>query len=124
MARRPAFPTPCAHPGCTALTRDRHCPEHKPEANKAEWQHRKGKLNRKVYNSRRWRDRVQPAYLAAHPFCVRCECAGRITVSELVHHIVPIEPPHNGDPWSESNFEALCWSCHGEAESEANRKTA
>ncbi len=51
------------------------------------------------------------ARLRRHPLCVRCKAQGRFTAATVVDHIIP----HRGDPhlmWDESNWQALCKSCH------------
>ena len=61
--------------------------------------------NGRIYNLKRWK-LLRLDYLASHPFCEMCG----IGLSSEVDHIKPIN--EGGDPWDESNFQALCHSCH------------
>lgn len=60
--------------------------------------------NRRVYNSKRWQ-LLRRHKLFNTPLCERC---GHIATD--VHHRHAIQA--GGDPWSMSNLEALCHSCH------------
>lgn len=58
----------------------------------------------------RWA-RARAGFLARHPLCVACECAGRVTAATVVDHIVP----HRGDHarfWDRANWQPLCRRCH------------
>ena len=61
--------------------------------------------NGRIYNLKRWKI-LRLEYLASHPFCEMCG----IGISSEVDHIRPINA--GGEPWDESNFQALCHSCH------------
>lgn len=66
---------------------------------------------RRLYDRGGWR-RAARAYLRAHPFCVVCRAAQRITLATEVDHVIP----HEGDVvrfWDRSNWQALCSTCHG-----------
>ncbi|TXH43827.1 MAG: HNH endonuclease, partial [Desulfurellales bacterium] len=63
----------------------------------------------------RWR-RASVLFLDGHPFCVRCEEAGRAVPATVTDHVIP----HRGDDrlfWDERNWQPLCKLCH-------DRKTA
>ena len=65
----------------------------------------------KLYNNARWR-KASKLHRSRQPLCVECEKQGRIKAASLVDHIVP----HKGDVelfWDESNWQSLCWKCHG-----------
>jgi 5-methylcytosine-specific restriction protein A len=50
--------------------------------------------------------------LIQNPLCVHCMKADRITASTVVDHI----KPHKGNKvlfWDQTNWQALCSSCHG-----------
>jgi 5-methylcytosine-specific restriction endonuclease McrA len=66
---------------------------------------------------RRWR-KYRKAFLAAHPLCVMCQPAGKITPAVHVDHIVPVQGGQ-ADPgfWDPDNHQGLCHRCH-------NKKTA
>src|SRR5262245_16942051 len=60
--------------------------------------------------TRRW-DICAKLFLGRNPLCRMCEAAGKITVAELVDHIIR----HRGDQalmWDESNWQPLCRPCH------------
>ncbi len=95
---------PCKHPGCPELTDDKYCDKHKElhvnqRANTAE----------RGYDNR-WR-KARKIFLKLHPLCVKCHEEGKLTKATVVDHIIP----HRGDKdlfWDESNWQALCKSCH------------
>jgi 5-methylcytosine-specific restriction enzyme A len=61
------------------------------------------------YDSR-W-DIVSRDYKRKHPLCEDCLQNGLTTVTEMVHHIIPL---HNGgELLDESNLRSLCLKCHG-----------
>ncbi len=94
---------PCSHPGCPNLTEGKYCEEHKP------FHPDRPSAESRGYNSK-WR-RVRAAYLRKHPLCVICLRNGRYVQATVVDHIIP----HRNRPelmWDESNFQALCKSCH------------
>ena len=94
---------PCKHPGCPNLTDGLYCAEHQPLHPDRPSAAKRG------YGSK-WQ-RLSKAYLRRHPLCVRCKAQGRFTAATVVDHIIP----HRGDPhlmWDESNWQALCKSCH------------
>jgi 5-methylcytosine-specific restriction enzyme A len=116
---------PCNKIGCTNLTRDRYCDEHKRLAEQRQRSRRndkeydKYKRNqqaRAFYHSREW-ERIRQAALARdHYLCQHCLQHNRITRATIVDHIVPIAVD-----WSRrldiNNLQSLCQACH-------NRKTA
>ena len=63
---------------------------------------------------RKWRE-ARLGYLQKHPLCVHCLARGHVVAATVVDHIVP----HRGDPvlfWSsETNWQALCATCHNTA---------
>jgi 5-methylcytosine-specific restriction protein A len=56
----------------------------------------------------RWQ-RLRAMFLRAHPLCVECARADRITVATDVHHIVAKRAGGSDD---DSNLMALCHACH------------
>ena len=67
----------------------------------------------RLYDRQRWRRRSR-AFLQANPLCVMCTAAGRVTLAQLVDHIVP----HKGDEelfWDEANWQPLCAKDHSAA---------
>lgn len=95
---------PCRHPGCPKLTYGIYCDEH-------EKLHRGDRETSSVrgYDSR-WR-KARSRFLKVHPLCERCRKQEKLVKATVVDHIVP----HHGDKklfWDESNWQALCESCH------------
>jgi len=92
---------------------------HKPQKKIRPWERkaddkphaRRTNPNREVYNTRRWQ-KVRALYLADHPFCECSECKARPVPlpANVVDHIVPIN--QGGDPWDDSNFQAMNSRCH------------
>lgn len=112
MALRPL--RPCAHAGCSALTREVYCKKHKPSdksrrsADAAAWH--------AWYRLDVWRKDLRPAQLVREPFCRECARRGIRTRATDVDHI----QPHRGY-WQlftcSDNLQSLCHACH-------SRKTA
>ena len=81
---------------------------------------RKRTKTRKPYpleNDDRWRD-ISRAWLAAHPWCVRCErrplhVGGPLRkVAIQVDHVIPVRlSPEK--KYEKGNLQSLCRSCHG-----------
>lgn len=63
--------------------------------------------NAKVYGTKRWR-LLRRKKLKATPICERCDHV----LATDVHHRQAIQD--GGDPWSMTNLEALCHSCHSQ----------
>ena len=59
-------------------------------------------------------------WLRAHPLCLHCEQAGRVSVAQEVDHITALE---HGGADSENNLQSLCIPCHL-AKTRAERKRA
>lgn len=94
---------PCCHPGCSSLTEERYCKEHKPLHNVRPSASSLGYGNK-------WRN-TSKQYLRAHPLCVRCSLEGKYTQATVVDHIIP----HRGDKllfWDNTNWQSLCKPCH------------
>ena len=108
-----AAPHPCSHPGCPALVHARFCEAHQRQTWRTQNERRRGtaagRESQSLYWSRPWR-RARLAYLAAHPLCVACTAAGRVTAAEEVDHITPVA--NGGAAWDEANLQSLCKSCH------------
>lgn len=100
MPRKPL--KPCNHPGCPELTENRFCVKHKNI-------NERKSANARGYDSR-WR-KARKRFLKANPLCVECLKADKLVEAAVVDHIIP----HRGDKkifWDESNWQALCKSCH------------
>lgn len=79
-------------------------------------QPKKYKLYCKLINSYCWQVLRRKKFLA-NPLCEDCLAAGRVTPTEEVHHIIPVE---NGKDEAEmtrlaydyNNLRSLCRACH------------
>jgi 5-methylcytosine-specific restriction enzyme A len=80
-------------------------PVHGAHDRHAEYEQQRGNARQQGYTSR-W-DRVARAYRRANPLCVGCEAIGRVTLAQLVDHVIP----HRGNValmWEPSNLQSLC----------------
>lgn len=110
MANKPL--RPCSKPGCSVLTREGYCPEHKPvkaaRRESAQWHD--------WYNKSIWTDDLRPAQLMRQPFCRVCLDRGFRTRATVVDHVIPFR-----GNWAlfvdPNNHQSLCKRCH-------DRKTA
>lgn len=95
---------PCKHPGCPELTSENYCDKHSSlQVN------RRASAKERGYDSR-WRT-ASKRYLNNNPLCVYCLKYSKMVKATVVDHIVP----HRGDKilfWDETNWQALCKSCH------------
>ena len=98
---------PCRVSGCPGVTSTGYCEDHKHLARAAK---RKKKVD-PFYSSTAWK-KSRIRYRAKHPLCERCYAKGIVKPANMVHHRVPIED--GGAKLAESNFESICWACHGE----------
>ena len=101
--------TPCNYPSCRELVRGKgRCAKHEAQV-KREYDKARPSANQRGYNAR-WR-KARYHYLTRNPLCVECLGNGRTTAASVVDHIVD----HKGNQglfWDESNWRALCKSCH------------
>lgn len=69
------------------------------------------------YHSQAWKDVRRQVLDRDHYRCQVCKRAGRLTVADTVHHIVPVRVD-----WSKrldpSNLEAICRECHNKEHTE------
>lgn len=107
MAQKPI--RPCAHQGCSALTRGTWCEKHRPKKIESRTVDATGW--RKLYALDLWTKRLRPAQLAREPYCRECSRWGLRVPATDVDHIVP----HKGDMTlfaSAENLQSLCHRCH------------
>jgi len=102
------LPRQCAYPGCTALTTDRFCAQHRAAGAAADAAKMRRRERRRVPRSERgydyeW-DRVRAAFLAQFPRCMLCGAP-----ATEVHHRVPLR---SGGTHDERNLMSLCGACH------------
>lgn len=114
---------PCKKIGCNKLTRDKtgYCEEHKvlaeqnkKERNKYYDEHVRNKRDKKYrdfYHSKEWERVRQRALVRDKGLCQHCIKENKITMADMVHHIIPIK-----DDWSKrldlDNLVSLCHTCH------------
>jgi 5-methylcytosine-specific restriction protein A len=121
---------PCNKIGCTNLTRDRYCEQHKhlveqrqrSRRNDKEYdKHKRNQQARAFYHSREWERLRQAALARDHYLCQHCLQHNRITRATIVDHIVPISVD-----WSKrlslDNLQSLCHACHNRKTAEDKRK--
>ena len=97
---------PCAVAGCKnqAETGSQYCAEHKRPTStesRSKWTN--------MYD-KRWA-KARKRFLSEHWYCEECLKQGKYTPATTVHHKIE----HKGDYklfWDESNWEAICASCH------------
>ena len=76
-------------------------------------------IYQKLINSHRWHLLRKKKFIA-NPLCEECKKRGRVTPTEEVHHVIPVE---NGRDEAEmtklaydyNNLQSLCKACHAEA---------
>ena len=91
-----------------------HRPAHLPSREQAKKQsdrkyNRTKRTGEKFYKTRAWRQ-FRAWYIKCNPVCVMCKAAGRVTVANVVDHIIPVK--NGGALLSEDNVQSLCAACH------------
>lgn len=117
MARRPL--KPCHEIGCNNLTRSKYCETHEhKQADDHRFYDRyiRDKKTTNFYKSKSWRLVREQALIRDKGLCQHCLKNKKITMADMVDHIVPIKV--NWDLRLKlSNLQSLCNACH-------NSKTA
>jgi 5-methylcytosine-specific restriction enzyme A len=106
---------PCNYPGCVALidAGDGRCEKHRIQIQR-EMDQLRGTAAARGYGSK-WR-KARNEFIRRNSLCVVCYRKGILKAAKVVDHTIP----HKGDAslfWDQSNWQALCSSCH-------SRKTA
>ena len=102
------LPTPCAAPGCPAVSHGRFCDKHR----KQHWQEVEATQKspaQRGYDAK-WKA-ARAVFLLAHPRCVECRTNGHTTKATDVDHVIP----HRGNEllfWATENWQALCRRHH------------
>ena len=105
MPLKPA--KPCKYPGCPHLTHADYCEEHRLLARKRYEKYERDPETNKRYG-RAWK-KIRARYVAAHPLCEMCQAEGRLTPTEIVHHIKELS---EGGTHDFSNLMSICKSFH------------
>ena len=105
MPRKPR--KPCRYPGCSALTDESYCPEHKRLVAAQYNRYERTPEMKKRYKGP-W-PAIRRRFLASHPLCEMCLRENRYTEAREVHHILPLA---DGGSHDASNLMALCKPCH------------
>ena len=111
MPRKPK--RPCSYPGCPKLTDGRFCEEHKKQENRRYEKYDRDPAVHRRYG-RAWK-RIRDRYVSQHPLCEKCLEHGKLTMTEEVHHKLPLS---EGGIHAQSNLIALCQSCHSKIHAE------
>lgn len=110
-------PTPCAQPGCPALSHERFCNTHGDLAQN-EWQKRYDETRPSASNRGygwRWQ-KLRRIVLAEEPICRVADCT---QASEEVDHILPLS---RGGTNRRENLQGLCKSHHSKKTQREMRK--
>lgn len=115
---------PCGHVGCRNLTRNQYCKDHEyliAERNRDYNHYRRDPTIDAFYKTVAWQKVRQQALIRDHGLCVICKHGKKITVADMVDHIVPIRVD-----WSLrldlKNLQSLCDSCHKSKTAEDKRR--
>ena len=82
-------------------------PDHRVEERRRYDKYQRSKDVNKKYG-RAWK-KIRARYVAAHPLCEMCQAEGRLTPTEIVHHIKELS---DGGTHDFSNLMSVCKSCH------------
>lgn len=102
------LPTPCATPGCPALTRQRYCEAHRREQAQR-YDAERGTAAQRGYGSR-WR-KLRAQVLREEPLCRMCAAEGKVTAAMDVDHRVP---KVRGGTDERSNLQSMCHWHHSQ----------
>lgn len=105
MPRKPK--RPCRYPGCSRLSDDVYCEEHKKLMDRHYEKFSRGYSANERYGSK-WK-KIRDKYVREHPLCEMCLEEGKATIMDEVHHKISVS---EGGSHNESNLMSLCKSCH------------
>jgi 5-methylcytosine-specific restriction protein A len=94
----------CRAPGCGQLCDGSFCEKHAGSKGKAPGPHRP-----RLYDRRRWRDRLRKLVLARDPLCRIAVLCDGTALSTEVDHVIPLAAGGNN---SMDNLEGSCHACH------------
>jgi 5-methylcytosine-specific restriction enzyme A len=105
---------PCNEVGCNNLTRNKYCKKHEykqTEKNRFYDRFVRDKKASSFYKSKAWRMTREQALARDKGLCQRCLKNKKITMADMVDHIIPIKVN-----WELrlvlSNLQSLCNACH------------
>ena len=83
----------------------------------------------KFYHSSQWR-KLRNSYIKNNPLCIECKKEGKLTPTEIIDHIKPINPENGWDlqdgkypnPMDISNLQSLCKKHHYSKMAKASNK--
>lgn len=86
----------------------------------------KYKTYRKLLNCYRWQQ-LRRKKFTANPVCEACAAAGRVTPTEEVHHIIPVESGATEAEMKKlaydyNNLQSLCKACHSAIHQRINER--
>lgn len=87
----------------------------------------KYKIYHSLINSYKWQ-LLRRKKFKANPICEDCKAAGRVTLTEEVHHIVPVESGKDEAEmrrlaYDYNNLRSLCKACHAAYHAPAEKPT-
>jgi 5-methylcytosine-specific restriction enzyme A len=105
---------PCATIGCSNLTRNKYCDQHKHKGKEATRYYNRYVRDKTItafYKSKEWLTTRKLVLERQNYLCQQCLRENRITKADMVHHKTEVK-----EDWSKrldlSNLEGLCNSCH------------
>ena len=116
---------PCTTQGCpdAAMAGGSRCDKHQ----RAKWSDDTSRMmerpelreSKRFYDSALWKG-FRRQKLILEPWCERCKREGRVTLAQLVDHVVPIR--QGGERLSLNNAASLCHQCHNSKRAEESRQ--
>lgn len=97
----------------------RYCSEHRRLMNR-QYEEVRDKEFRGIYGSNRWRKLREIVLKRDGGLCQQCRREGRITVADVVDHIVELRD--GGCAFCEDNLESLCHACHAKKTARERKK--
>lgn len=113
MPKRP--PSPCAQPGCPALTHDRYCDKHHKQSHIEYRERRIDVEEQKFYGSAQWK-KIRKQVLQRDIICTSC----KREPSTMVDHIREIKD--GGCKTCYDNLQGMCKACHNAKTAQERRK--
>lgn len=119
---------PCNKPGCSNLTRDGYCEQHKKTVNKIRKdtnrfydKYKRNKKHDRFYHSVAWKKVKEIVKIRDMGLCRRCFENKRLVPGTIVDHIIPLSIDWE-KRLDEDNLQLLCIECHNAKTAEDKRK--